>query len=192
MTAKPKVTSESEKELQKVEKQFDDFNEQVKQLTLDRMNLASKEETEAQTKIAQKDLEKIKLHYLKPVRSIGSREKFNERFREKYKFDAEYVQFIAENKEIIGETIEIWTKPYPGLPAEFWNVPVNKPVVGPRFLAEQIKRSKYHRLIMQDKANAVDGMGQYYGTLVADTTIQRLDAMPISDRKSIFMGAANF
>jgi len=58
-------------------------------------------------------------------------------------FQKEYVQFIAENKEIIGETIEIWTRPFGGMPAEFWKVPVNKPVWGPRYLAEQIKRCYY-------------------------------------------------
>lgn len=193
MAGRPKITSESEKELDKAVAQFENFDNQVKQMTLDRMNQAPVKEVDPQTLMANKDLERSNAKYLKPMRSIGSRERFNEKFREKYNRDAEYVQFVAENKEIVGETIEMWTKPYPGLPAEFWQVPVNKPVWAPRFVAEQIKRSKYHRLVMQEnKIHGADGVGQYYGSIAVDTTIQRLDAFPVSDKKSIFMGAGNF
>jgi hypothetical protein len=189
---KPKVNSAAQQELDKVEKQFQEFDESVKSMTLDRMNMAPKEEVESQTKMARADIEKSKEVYLKPKRSIGCRDKFNERLRGKYEFDKEYVQFIAENKEIIGETIDIWTRPYGGMPAEWWEVPTNKPVWGPRYLAEQIKRKSYHRLVMQDRVVGSDGMGQYYGTMAVDTTVQRLDAHPVSKNKSIFMGANNF
>jgi hypothetical protein len=157
------------------------------------MNMAPKEETEPQTKIAQRDMDKLKDIYLKPEKVIGSKEKFNERFRASYDFDKEYVHFIAENNELIGETMEFWTKPYPGLGAEFWKVPCNKPVWGPRYVAEQIKRKSYHRLVMQqNQITSADGAGQYYGQMVANTTVQRLDARPVSTRKSIFMGAEKF
>ena len=46
---------------------------------------------------------------------------------------------------------------------------------------------------MQQGANAgSDHAGQYYGSMVADTTLQRLDALPVSSKRSVFMGAANF
>ncbi len=46
---------------------------------------------------------------------------------------------------------------------------------------------------MQDsKVTGADGMGQYYGAMAADKTVQRLDARPVSTRKSIFMGASSF
>ena len=78
------------------------------------------------------------------------------------------------------------------MPAEFWQVPTNKPVWGPRYLAEQIKRKFYHRLMMENKqTEAGDGM-TYYGQMAVDTTVQRMDARPVSTRKSIFMGANNF
>jgi hypothetical protein len=190
--SKPKVNSSGEKELNKVAEQFEEFDKQVKDLTLDRMNQAPKTEQEPQTKMSQKDVEKSRDIYLKPERTISSREKFNEDYRKEYEFAKEYVQFIAENKEIIGETIELWTKPFAGLPAEFWKVPVNKPVWGPRYLAEQIKRASYHRLTMQQTTTGVDGMGSYYGNMVVDSTVQRLDAIPVSGRKSIFMGSNSF
>jgi len=35
-------------------------------------------------------------------------------------------------------------------------------------------------------------MGQYYGSMAVETTVNRLDAIPVSDRKSVFMGASGF
>lgn len=185
--------SDVAKELDKVEKQLNEFGQNVKDLNLDQMNSAPKLETEPQTLLSQKDIEKSNDIYLKPKRTISSKEKFNEKFREAYNFDKEYVHFIAENNEIIGDTIEIWTKPYAGVPAEFWEVPANKMIWGPRYLAEQIKRKCYHRLVSEMKTMiSTDGNGQYFGGMVSDKTIQRLDARPVSTRKSVFMGAMNF
>lgn len=187
---KPRVTSSlAEQELDRVDAQFQAFDANVKELTLDRMNETQAKEIEPQTKLAQKDIEKAGDTYLKPIRSIGSKEKFDEKWRSEYNYSTEMVQFIAENKEIIGETIELWTKPFPGMPAQEWKVPTNKPLWGPRHLAEKIKRSKYHRLKMQQTVGTgADHMGQYYGSMAVDTVVQRLDALPVSSRKSVFMG----
>lgn len=193
MAEKPKVTSSAQAEMDKVEKQFEAFDENVKNLTMDRMNAAPKEEAEPQTKIASTDIQKKNDVYLKPKRVIACRDKFNERFRQKWEFDKEYVQFIAENKEIIGETIDMWTRPYGGINAEWWEIPTNKPVWAPRYVAEQLKGRFYHRLVMQQNTiTAADGMGSYYGQLAADTTIQRLDAIPVSQRRSVFTGSKGF
>lgn len=191
---KPRTSnSSSQQELDKAEKQFEAFDQNIKEMTMDRMNMAPKEEVEPQTKLSSRELEKSKDIYLKPEKTIGCKEKFNENYREQYNSDKEYVNFIAENKEIIGEAIELWTRPYAGMPAEYWKVPVNKPVWGPRYLAEQIKRKYYHRLVMQQNSiNSADGFGQYYGTMAVDTTVARLNAEPVSKRKSIFMGASGF
>ncbi len=192
MVEKPKINSAGERELQKADEQFKAFDENVKSLTLDRMNQAPKLETEPQTKLAQSEIANSKDIYLKPHRSIMSQEKFNENYRQEYNFAKEYVYFIAENKEIIGEDLDLWTKPFAGLPAEWWKVPVNKPVWGPRYLAEQIKKCSYHRLTMQESVTQSSGMGQFYGQMVADNIIQRLDAMPATKTRSVFMGASGF
>jgi hypothetical protein len=191
MTEKPKGKSSfADQELSKVEKQLESFENEIKGATLDRMNQAPKLEVEPQTKIAQSDLAKMKDIYLKPSKVIMAREKFNEEFREQYNFEKEYVHFIAENKEIPGETMEFWTKRFPGQPAEFWQIPANKPVWAPRYVAEQITKCKYHRLYMQDKPTHGDEKGNtYYGTMTIDKAINRLDAYPVQERKSIFMGA---
>lgn len=190
MARKPETQSSlAEKELDKVEKQLNAFEDGIKDLTLDRMNAAPKQESEPQTKIAQKDLDKHNDLYLKPHRSVAARDKFNEDYREEYNFAKEYVHFIAENLEIKGETIDMWTRPFAGMSAEWWKIPTNKPIWAPRYVAEQLKRANYHRLVMNESRQAgSDGMGQYYGTMAADTTVQRLDAIPVSSRKSMFMG----
>lgn len=187
--AKPKI---NESEMDKLEKQFEKFDNEVKELTQDRMNLAPKMDIEPQTKLSSSEIEKSKDIYLKPTRAIGSREKFNESYRESYNFDKEYVQFVAENNEIKGESLEMWTKPYAGMPAELWNIPVNKPVWAPRYVAEQIRRKSYHRLKMEDRATGSEGGMQYYGSMAVDTTVQRLDARPVSSKKSVFMGSRTF
>lgn len=193
MSKEPKINSAGERELVKVEKQFKEYSENIEQLTLDRMNTAPKLDQEEQTKISQQDLSKKNDVYLKPHRTISVTDKFNEDYRSQWNFDKEYVQFIAENNEIIGEDIDIWTKPYAGIPCEWWKVPVNKPVWAPRYLAEQIKRCSYHRLSMkQSVTTGSDQHGQYYGSMVADNIVQRLDARPVSSRRSVFMGASNF
>lgn len=194
LKSKPKVTSSlAEKEMDKLEEQFDKFDGEIKEMTMDRMNMAPKQDVEPQTKIAQSDIHKNNDLYLKPIKTIGCRDKFNEKFRADYEYQKEYVNFTAENKEIIGEQLDFWTRPFPGMPAEEWKVPCNKPLWAPRYVAEQIKRKSYHRLVMNESViNAADGMGKYYGTMAVDTTIQRLDAIPVSSRKSLFMGAKNF
>lgn len=190
--SKPRINSAAENELDKVQEQFNEFDTQVKNLTQDRMNETPKQDVEPFHKIAQRDIEKSKDLYLKPKRTISSREKFNEKFRDEYNFAKEYVNFIAEHREIIGESIEMWTKPFAGLPAEEWIIPTGKPLWAPRYVAEQIKKASYHRLTMQQSTTGVDGMGSYYGNLVVDTTVQRLDALPVGTRKSIFMGVNSF
>lgn len=183
--------SQSAKEIEKAKDQFDAFDVNVKELTMDRMNQAPREESEPQTKLSQNQIANSKDIYLKPNRYISSREPFNENFRSDYEYQKEYVQFIAENKELIGETIELWTKPFAGLPAEEWYVPANKPVWGPRYLAEQINRKFYHRLVMQEsRQTGGDGLGQYYGSMAVDTTVPRLEATPVSTKRTTFFGSS--
>lgn len=179
-------------EMEKAEKQLEAFESSVEALTLDRMNEAPQLDVEPQTKISQKELQKSKDIYLKPFRSIGSREKFNEDYRKEYEHAKEYVYFTAENHEIIGEDIDIWCKPFAGLPAEWFKVPVNKPVWGPRYLAEQISRCKYHRLRTENRQTD-EGQGvSYYGSMVVDNIVQRLDAKPVIRKSNVFLGSNSF
>ena len=194
MADKPKVNSAAEKELDKIDKDFKAFDENVQSLTMDRMNESPKVETAPQVERSQQELNKAKEIYLKPVKTIGCgpKDKFNEKFREAYNYDKTYVEFEAENHEVIGETIDVWTRPYGGMPAEEWKVPTNKPVWGPRYLAEQIKRCSYHRLKMEQTVTETVGVGSMYGQLTSDSVVQRLDAKPVVRKSHVFMGARNF
>lgn len=200
MVEKPKVNSAGERELSRAEKQLETFNQDVKELVSNRPMALERSESEPQAKLSSKDVQHSKDVYLKPEKSIsavdsksGEKQKFNEKFRSQYEFDREYVHFIAQHNEILGDTIEIWTRPYGGMPAEFWKVPTNKPVWGPRYLAEQIKRKFYHRLKTENSVmTGGDSSMQYHGALVVDTTVNRLDAFPVSAKKSIFMSSGSF
>lgn len=193
MADKPTPKSSlAEKELDKAEKQFKEFEDNINSLTMDRMNQAPKLEQEPIHKIAQADIADAKDIYLKPYRSISSPEKFNENYRSEYNHAKEFVYFIAEHREIVGEDIDVWTKPFAGMPCEWWKVPVGKPVWAPRYVAERIKGCSYHRLTMQNTITDSTGMGQFYGQMAVDTTIQRLDALPATKKRSIFMGAHTF
>lgn len=179
-----------QKDIDSIEKQIKSFDDSIGKLSLDEMNKAPKEETEPVHKLSQKEIEKSSDIYLKPKRQIASREKFNEKYREDYNFQKEYVRFIPEHKELIGESIETWTKPFAGMPAEEWVIPTGKPVWGPRYLAEQLTKCRYHRLVMkQNVITETSGVGQMYGAMAAETYVQRLDAVPVSTKKSLFMGA---
>jgi hypothetical protein len=193
MADRPKVNSSGQRELDKSIAQIDGFNDEIKELTLDRMNLAPKLEVEQQTRLSDREAQKSADVYIKPERTVGSPDKFNEKFRDDYNFAKEFVKIIAENKEIIGETLEFWTKPFPGVPAQFWRVPVNRPIWVHRYVAERIKGCSYHRLSMNESVQTeTNSMGAMYGKIVVDNTVQRLDAIPVGNRKSIFMGASGF
>jgi len=182
------------KDLEKAADQFNKFDEEVKALTFDRMNEAPLRDVEPQSdilKVSQKEKDRRGSPYLKPIRTISSREKFNEAHREDYNYAKELVHFEAENLEIIGESIDVWSKPFPGMPAEEWMVPVNTPVWGPRYLAEQLTKCSYHKLKMHEKEIVGgDGHGTYTGKIVVDETTHRLNARPVLERRSVFMGAS--
>jgi hypothetical protein len=194
MSKQPKIDGpEVQKEMEKIEKQFDAIDNQAKSMTLDKANEAPKQDAEPINKLSSQEIDKSKDIYLKPKRRIASQEKFNEKFREDYNFQKEYVRFIPEHRELIGEVIEMWTKPFAGIPAEEWSIPTGKPIWAPRYVAEQIKRCSYHRFVMQQNvAIEANQMGQMYGAMAVETTVQRLDALPVSTRKSVFMGAGGF
>jgi hypothetical protein len=187
--------SSSEKEVDKAQQQFTAFDEEIKSMTLDRMNEAPKKELEPQMKLSQGEIDKNNNMYLKPIKTIScsQKDKFNEKFRSEYNEAKEYVNFTAVNNEIVGEAIDLWTRPFGGMPAEEWKVPTNRPVWGPRYLAKQIKNCTYHTLTMQQSnMTGGDQMGNYYGSMAVQSTNQRLDAHPVSNKKQIFMGSNNF
>lgn len=195
MAKVPQVNAEGHKELDKVERQFDEFKEQVETLTMDRMNLSPKIDMEPIHKIANKDLDKDNVIYLKPHTQISCAptEKFNEKFRKAYEYDNERVEFTAEHRELIGETIEMWMKPYAGMSAGYWKIPTGKKVNAPRYIFEKLQRTGYHRLRMDEtRQTNSDGTGTFYGQMIVDNYVPRLDAFITPAKRNVYMGARNY
>lgn len=182
MTDRPKVNSKGQEELDKVQEQFNTFDAGVKSLTLDERNKAPIADFEPQTRLSGREQQALGVIYIKPARTIGSKEKFNEAYRNHYEESKKYVKCIVENYEIQGERVDLWTKPFPGMPAELWELPVNKPIAIPGYVAERISNCCYHRMHMDEgKTISADGMGTYYGAMAVKETKRRIDARPVGN-----------
>lgn len=192
MMSKPKVNSSAQRELDKAEEKFDKYQEDLKSLSYEDARKAPILEEEKQTKLSSIEQQKSGDIYLKPSRTLSDNQKFNEKWQKEWEYRSQYVKFIAEHRELIGEKIEVWTHPYGGKGASFWEVPTNKPVWGPRYLADQIKNCIYIRYVTSDHKTSIDGQGTYYGSLVATNRINRIDAYPVVEHKSIHMGESSF
>lgn len=185
MARMPSVNSEGQKELEKVSEQFDNYKSEVDTL-LEKRNVTG-EAPEHQ--ISQKEIEKSTDVYIKPNRVIMSKEKFNEKFRDQYNQAKEYVHYTVEHHECKGDAVEMWTKPYPGVPAEFWIIPTSKAVWVPKYVMDKLEHGcTYRRLKTVDRNYSQDHMGtQYFGQLVQDEVNYRISARPVSTRKSFSM-----
>lgn len=191
MSKRPETSGVIQKELDNVEKQIGQVEDSIKSMTMEKMDEAPRQETDHG--LSQKQINSSSDEHLKPLRFVGCKEAFNEKFRNEYNHKREYVRVVCQHNELKGDAIEKWSRPYGGLPAEFWRVPTNRPVCIPRYLAEEIKSCKYHRLVMDEKkVTDSSGTGVFYGAMQVETVVQRLDAFPATDRKSIFMGASSF
>lgn len=189
MKDKPNVNEQGLEELKKVEKQIKTYQEQLKELRLDKSDLSKLKEEEPQTKMSTRQAQAADALVLKPIRTISRKSNFNEKFIDEYNHAAEPVRFIAENKMIIGEKIELWTGEFGGKALEFWEVPVNKVVIGPRYLADRIAKCRHSIFVMEKTVNSADGMGQYYGSMAVEQVVNRLDAKPVSSKKTLFMSS---
>jgi hypothetical protein len=83
----------------------------------------------------------------------------------------------VENNEIVGENVQFWLKPYPGLPAHEWIVPVNKPIYLPQYVAEHLAKRSYVRYVMQERRGA--GEGDLTHEMAAKEVRHRLDCRSV-------------
>lgn len=179
MADKPKVDSKGQQELQNAADSIQSFETQLKSFHSDVAAMAPAiEDFEPQTKLSMREMASIGPEIMKPARSIGAKERFNETFRGEWEEKKKYVKCIVENYEIQGEMVELWTKGFPGVPCEFWQLPTNKPIAVPKYVAERVAGCKYHVLQMEDSVTQHTQNGKMYGTLVARNSRQRLDARP--------------
>lgn len=185
---RPKVGPEGQKELDNIETLLNDVGTHNKSLDYDQRLSAPKQETEPQTKIARSEIDKAPEIYLKPKRSFPAREKFNEKFRDQYNYDREYVEFIAENNEVIGESADFWIKKFPGTPCEEWVIPVNKPVWAPRYVKQRLEECGYTVFRASQSLKSEEGIN-YNGYLEIQERKNRLNAREVSKKKNIYMGS---
>lgn len=179
--ARPRLNQEGQSILDKLDTSISSITKEAEKL--DPSTIKSVE-TEQQTKLSKREERNLPAHYLKPVRSVNTKERFNENYRKDWEKGWEYVRVVVENREIIGEAVEVWTKKFAGDPANFWKVPVNTPVYIPRLLAEQLSKCHYIRYKMEDRVTQADSYGQYTGAMVAETTVDRLVCRPAGEEFS--------
>lgn len=181
-TPPPIVKTKNVREL--LESQIPNSAKELATKSISDFDKSPQEHREMQVKMSAREMSSSNDIYLKPIRSINSKETFNEKFRSEWEDDWKYVKCVVENYEIIGEDVETWTKKYAGDSADYWRVPVNKPIYIPKLLAKQLSRCKYHRFSMEDRVDQnsrqVDSNTQmtYQGSMIVDKTVSRIDAKP--------------
>lgn len=189
---RPRVNSEGQKELDRVEDQFKNFNESVHEAKEESRKLVAKE-TEPHVKMSQEEMNRSDVIYLKPKRTFPSREKFNEKFRDEFNRQSEYVEFIAENREVKGESIDFCIKKFPGQSVEEWVVPVDKPVAAPRYVKERIQDCGYTVFTTANRdVTGREGGIEYYGQMVAEERRERLAARDYVRKPRIFTGSRSY
>jgi hypothetical protein len=191
MDKRPRVNSEGQKKLEEVQAQLDHVVENARAVdSVEQREFLPRREREEQTKLSSAEQRK-NIIVLKPIKTLFAvGQKFDENFREDYNYDKQYVDFIYEHNEEKGSTLEIWTRPYPGVPAEFWLVPANKPVSGPRYLKNQIDNMTYiTRKYVEQKSVGSDYAGQYVGALEVQNVEERASTKEVSKKVKIFMGS---
>jgi hypothetical protein len=183
---RPRVNNEGQKELDKVESQIDKFSDSVSLASERNQNLPFKE-TEPQTKLSQAEINASSNIYLKPKRIFPSREKFNEKFRDEFNRQSQYVEFIAENHEVKGESIDLCIKKFPGMPVEEWIVPVNKNVSAPLYVKERIQQCGYTVFTTVDRSTGSEGGIVYYGQMVSEEVKSRLSVKEVVRKSRIYL-----
>jgi hypothetical protein len=187
---KPRLSNrESNIELEKVEKQFEESEmnttaHQMANLTLDERSHVPLQENDPQTKLSKKQLADMGYIIVKPKKRLGTSQKPEPKWQKEREHAWQLVKAILEHKESPGEVIEMWTHPFKGDSYDFWELPTNKPVLIPRHLANDVAASNYIQYKMEeDKKNVVneDGETVYIGKKVTTSRKSRLSAQPYVD-----------
>lgn len=175
---KPKLASGfAQKEVDRLDSEFQAKSEQMSKLTQDDMAQAPVKAMEPQTQMSKKQILSADAPMITPTQSYPSKKKKNPAQDALRREGWEYIRCVCENNEIKGEQLEFWLKPaWDGEDCNFWVIPVNRPVMIPRHVALHIRSRKYHRLMMDEKITIENtGFGEMKGQMVATHTMQRLN-----------------
>lgn len=145
---KPQLDKVTAKGLENVEK----LSEQMSSLTQEEIKKAPMANEEPVMLLSKEEIAAYDAPVIQPSRSFPTKSKPNPKEAKERRRGWEYVKCIAENLEIINEKIEFWHNKFLGDPCYFWEVPVNKPIYLPRFIAEHLSTRHYHRFTMADRS----------------------------------------
>lgn len=186
--ARPRKVSSGmiQQEKERIDDQVTDFQQKnLESTSMDAVAAAPIKETAAQTQISAKQIEKTDAPWIKPSRSYspGKGEKRIPQLEAEIARGKEYIKCIAENAECLGARLEFWLKKYPGEPCHFWEIPVNRPVYLPRYVAEHISTRWYSRIKMSE--GAIYDVGSADGGLLnhmqVTERVRRLDCRPVAE-----------
>ena len=155
MDKQPRLRSaEANKELDKVAGQFEKIEQGISAMAKEDITKIPRQESESQTKLSKKEIDRFDAPVIKYVKAFAPAKKsvLPDKWKAQRDHDWELVKVICENKEIIGESIELWNHKWPGDLWTFWVIPTNTPVYIPRTVAKQIHECHYLRRVMKDKA----------------------------------------
>lgn len=178
MSERPRVNSKGQQELDKVADQFEDYSSQIRKISDNVTDAPQASDYNPSTKISAREAHRA-ARIMKPTKTIGSKERFNEAYRGEYEEAKKYVTCIVENFEFSGK-IDCWTKPFPGMPAEYWELPCGTPIIVHRYVADRISQCSYRRLSMDDTPSPTNYVeSDRLGAIVVAETKRRLDARPV-------------
>lgn len=180
MNFRDKITGAIDKITGKGLENLEKTTEEMKNLTVDEINKAPLTEVEPQTKMSKEEVEHYDAPVIKPTRSFPAHSKPSSKEKKERERGWELVKCIAENVEIYGEKIEFWLNKYLGDPTHFWEIPVNKPIYLPRFVAEHLATRTYHRFKMVDRSGRsfMEGSSSGEESLVVRETLARVTCKP--------------
>lgn len=189
---KPKVQSpELKKEIDKLDTSLNAMHTEAKQDNDVSFIQTHNYDLEEQTKKSSRELSKENIIHLTPSKWLADGQKFNEAFRKDWEFAKMRVNFIAEHREMKGERVELWTHEFGGVGAEFWRVPVNCVVNGPRYLAEQMHKNGYKSKVMDEHALkdrlTSENYNEDHVPFGKDVFKKRINAQPYVARTTISM-----
>lgn len=136
------------KDLENIAKKTAELTEEMSQLTVDKINEIAPEPTLDELKLTAKQKASDEgVIFVEPKRKFKGLGKLPEKLKREHARAWEYVKGIYENYVVNNEPVRFWHNgDFPGDPDCLWEIPSNKPVYVPRFIAKHLEEcQKYHQ-----------------------------------------------
>lgn len=171
------LSSDMKKEVDKIDLQLDATQANLAQINVDTKPNSIQPRKELE--LSRKEISDAPI-YIKPSRRMASVSKPKPEQEKLRKAAWEYVKCIVENYEVRGESVQSWyCPPLSGEDVCEWIVPVNKPVMLPRMVAEHLAARSYNRIVMQDASH------KFSGETMGGATISPTELIAVERRRRI-------